>query len=57
MLTAPDFVTGNKRQCILNIAPGEGNKPISIFRDKYFEELAYSGIFFGQKRPDNTSQS
>ena len=35
MLTAPDFVTDNERQCILNIAPGEGNRPISIFRDKY----------------------
>ena len=30
MLTAPDFVTDNERQCILNIAPGEGNRPISI---------------------------
>ena len=56
MLTAPDFVTDNERQCILNIAPGEGNRPISIFRDKYSEELAYPGIFLGQKRPDNTSR-
>ena len=39
MLTAPDFVTDNERQYILNIAPGEGNRPISIFRDKYSEEL------------------
>ena len=28
MLTAPDFVTDNERQYILNIAPGEGNIPI-----------------------------
>ena len=34
ILTAPDFVTDNERQYILNIAPGEGNRPISIFRDK-----------------------
>jgi hypothetical protein len=28
----------------------------SIFRDKYSEELAYPGIFIGQKRPDNTNR-
>ena len=55
MLTAPDFVTDNERQYILNIAPGEGSRPISIFRDKYSEELAYPGVFLGQKRPDNTN--
>ena len=27
MLTAPDVVTDNERQYILNVAPGEGNKP------------------------------
>ena len=32
------------------------NTPISIFRDKYSEELAYPGIFLGQKRPDNTNR-
>ena len=26
---------------------------MSIFRDKYSEELAYPGIFLGQKRPEN----
>ena len=56
MLTAPDFVTDNERQYILNIAPGEGNRPISIFRVKYSEELAYPGVFLGQKRPDNTNR-
>ena len=35
MLTSPDFVTDNERQHILNVAPGEGNRPMSIFRDKY----------------------
>ena len=34
MLTAPDFVTDNEPQYILNIAPDEGNRPIRIFRDK-----------------------
>ena len=56
MLTSPDFVTDNERQHILNVAPGESNRPISIFRDKYSEELAYPGIFLGQKRPDNTDR-
>ncbi|CAB4036289.1 Hypothetical predicted protein [Paramuricea clavata] len=56
MLTSPDFVTDNERQHILNVAPGEGNRPMSIFRDKYSEELAYPGIFLGQKRPDNTNR-
>ena len=56
LLTAPDFTTDNERQCILNIAPGEGNIPISIFRDKYSEELAYPGIFFGHPRPENSDR-
>ena len=56
MLTAPDFVSDSERDYILNVAPGKGNKPLSIFRDKYSEELAYPGIFLGQKRPDNASR-
>ena len=56
MLTAPDFVTDNERQYILNVASGEGNRPLSIFRDMYSEELAYPGIFLGQKRPDNADR-
>ena len=53
MLTATDFLEDNERQNILNVAPAEGNRPLSIFRDKYSEELAYPGIFLGQKRPEN----
>ena len=53
MLTSPDFVEDSESQDILNVAPGEGNKPLSIFRDQYSEELAYPGIFLGQKRPEN----
>jgi hypothetical protein len=56
MLTAPDFITDNECQHILNVAPGEGNRPMSIFRDRYSEELAYPGIFLGQKRPDNKNR-
>ncbi len=53
MLTAPDFVDDNERQTIYNFAPAEGNRPLSIFRDQYSEEMAYPGIFLGQKRPDD----
>ena len=53
MLTPPDFVNDGEREHILNIAPGEGNRPLSVFKDKYSEELAYPGIFLGQQRPEN----
>ena len=53
MLTATDFLNDYERESIHNVAPGEGNRPLSIFRDKYSEELAYPGIFLGQKRPED----
>ena len=53
IFTATDFLEDEERQNILNIAPGEGNRPLSVFRDKYCEELAYPGIFLGQARPDS----
>lgn len=55
MFTATDFLDDAERQYVLNVAPGEGNIPLSVFRDKYSEELAYLGIFLGQK-PDNGSR-
>jgi len=45
-----DFLEDNERQHIFNIAPAEGNIPLSVFRDKFSEELAYPGIFLGQPR-------
>ena len=51
MLTATDFLEDSERAQIYNIAPGEGNRPLSIFRDTHSEELAYPGIYLGQKRP------
>ena len=45
MLTSTDFLEDNERQNILNVAAAEGNRPLSIFRDKYSEELAYPGIW------------
>ena len=53
MLTATDFLEDSERAQIYSIAPGEGNRPLSIFRDTYSEELAYPGIYLGQKRPEN----
>ena len=57
MLTATDFLNDYERESIHNVAPGEGNRPLSIFRDKYSEELAYPGIFLGQKRPEDKERS
>ena len=56
MLTATDFLEDSERQNILTVAPAEGNIPLSIFRDQYSEELAYPGIFIGQKRPENDNR-
>ena len=53
MLTPPDIVDNSERQQIYNVAPGEGNTPLSVFRDQYCEEMAYPGIFLGRKRPDD----
>lgn len=53
MLTAIDFLEDNQQAQIYNIAPEEGSVPLSIFRDKYSEGLAYPGIIIGQKRPEN----
>jgi len=50
MLTSPDFLEDSKCRHILNVAP---DRPLSIFRDKYCEELAYPGIFLGQPRTQN----
>ena len=33
MLTATDFLDDGERQQIHNVAPGEGSRPLSIFRD------------------------
>lgn len=52
MSTATDFLQENERQNILNVAPAEGNRPLSVFGDKYCEELAYPGVFLGQPRPE-----
>ena len=57
MLTPPDFLESGEPQSILNVAPAEGSRPLSLFGDKYCEELAYPGIFLGQKQQDNKDRS
>ena len=53
MLTSTDFVQDNDRQYILNLALAEGSRPLSVFKDKFSEEMAYPGIFLGRGRPQN----
>lgn len=52
MLTPTHFLENNERQHILNVAPAEGNGPLSVFRDEYSEELAYPRIFLGQPQQE-----
>ena len=53
MLTATGLLEGSEHAQIYNIARGERSVLLSIFRDKYSEELAFPGIFLIQKRPGN----
>ena len=41
---------------ILSVAPGEGQKPLSIFKDPNAEYLAFPTLFCGQKRTENTER-
>ena len=36
----------------LTFALGEGQVPVSVFKDENAEYLAFPTIFFGQKRPE-----
>ena len=38
----------------LTFAPGDGQIPVSVFKDENAEYLAFPTIFCGQKRPDNS---
>ena len=37
----------------ITFAPGEGQKPISVFQDENAEYLTFPTIYYGQCRPDN----
>ena len=53
MLTSPDCLDESERKHVFSLAPGEGSRPVSIFKDKHCEELAYPGISFGEAKADN----
>ena len=38
MLTAADLLGVSETKFVLNVAPGECDAPLSVFRDKYSEE-------------------
>ena len=42
MLTTTDYLNKNERQCIVNVAPAEGSKPVSVFWDKYAKQCTTS---------------
>ena len=48
MLTPTDYLDESEREQIHNVAHGEGNRSLSIFRNTYSENLAYPGIFLNQ---------
>ena len=51
MFISSDFVEGSEcEKSVFCFALAEGNKPLSIFRDRYCEELAYPGIFCGEEQ-------
>jgi len=37
---------------ILNVAPGEGQMPMNVFKDKYSEELSFTKLFGGHARSE-----
>ena len=41
---------------ILSVAPGEGQRPLSIFKDTHAEYLAFPTLFCGQTRVDNSER-
>ena len=47
LLTLPDFLEEGELQYVL--APGQGRTPVSVFKDKYSEELAYPNIYIVDK--------
>lgn len=57
MLISAEFIEDDEHsQSVFSFAPGEGNKPLSIFKDKNCEELAYPGIFCGEARAENSAR-
>ena len=56
LLTSPEFLESNEKDLVYNIAPGQYNQPVSIFKDQNAEELAFPDIFHGTPRPTNSQR-
>ena len=41
---------------VLSVAPGEGQRPLSVFKDTHSEYLAFPTILCGQKRQENSER-
>ena len=55
IMTLLDKQTVDRNE-VLSLAPGEGQRPISVFKDPNSEYLAFPTIFCGQKRMDNSDR-
>ena len=55
LMTFLDNQTYDKN-AILSVAPGEGQRPLSIFKDPDSEYLSFPTLFCGQKRMDNSER-
>ena len=55
IMTLLDERASDKNE-VLTVAPGEGQRPLSIFRDPHSEYLAFPTLFCGQKRMDNSER-
>ena len=55
IMTLLDEQTFDKNE-VLSVAPGEGQKPLSIFKDPDAEYLAFPTLFCGQKRVGNSER-
>ena len=55
VMTLLDEQTFDKNE-VLSVAPGEGQKPLSLFKDPDAEYLAFPTLFCGQKRVPNSDR-
>ncbi|CAC5394741.1 unnamed protein product [Mytilus coruscus] len=57
--TLLDYIPDDNPPCDtgLTFAPGEGQRPISLYSDPDAEYLSFPTIFCGQRRPDNKDRS
>ena len=58
LLTAPGFMEDKEleKEQEYTFAPGQGQQPLSVFRDTNSEELAYPNIFVGCRRLSNNER-